>query len=169
MDIETPIVIRDHSPRALALRGALWTFPLWLPLVIITLLSFFRLEQVYGEETALITFLAGLENTLSGVSFLAIFGFPIGLPVAFFLARGAAGRREAFKKGVLSVSALAGANLFLALASAVHFIVLPYKILLPSEAVFQFWYGIAGAAGYIFFGGLGGLGRYARAPAPADG
>ena len=161
MYTENPTVSYKDSPCMLARRGALWTFPLWLALAIITLLSFFNLGQSGGEETASITFLGGLEKTLSPASFLAIFGFPLGLPLGFFLARGAAGWRDAFKRGVLTVSALAGANLFLSFASAIHFTVLPYERLLPSESVFQFWFGVAGAAGYSLFGGLGGLGRYA--------
>ncbi|MDD2805713.1 MAG: hypothetical protein PHV33_09170 [Elusimicrobiales bacterium] len=145
----------QEPARRLALRGALWTLA-GLALVSFSPLAGNLAGKQGGDETA--DFLAARLMTMF---MLSMFGFLLGFPVAALSARNATGYWNAFKKGVISVSAVIGFNLLILLFSAFSFLFFPYKPVLPSEAAFTFWFGFTGAAGFAVFGGLGGLARYA--------
>ena len=144
----------------LARRGAGWTAPIWLPLIIAMILNWFKTAQYYEQPASLLTIIDGIKSWSSALSLLAIFGTPLGLPIGAIFAGGAAGPRDAFKRGFFSVSAIVAADLLMLILSAFYFLIIPYRVLLPSEAVFEFWFAFSGAVGFSLFGGLGGLLRY---------
>jgi len=139
----------------LALRGALWT------LAALVVVSFSPLGDSWGGKQPAQETSEFLASRMMGLFMLSMFGFLLGFPVAALSAKNASGYANAFKKGVISVSAVIGLNLLVMLYSAFSFVFLPYKALLPSESAFTFWFGFVGATGFAVCGGLGGLARYA--------
>ena len=144
----------------LALRGAVWTAPIWLPLIASLMLSGFKTAQYYEQPASLLTIIDSIKSWSSALSLLAVFGTPLGLPIGAIFAGGAAGPGDAFKRGFFSVFAIVAADLLMLLLSAFYYLIIPYRVLLPSEAVFEFWFAFSGAVGFSLFGGLGGLLRY---------
>ena len=108
----------------LALRGAVWTAPIWLPLIASLMLSGFKTAQYYEQPASLLTIIDSIKSWSSALSLLAVFGTPLGLPIGAIFAGGAAGPGDAFKRGFFSVFAIVAADLLMLLLSAFYYLII---------------------------------------------